>query len=167
MQNYYLLSSTTLVGGQDPAETSAEVQQPTTTSETLTTDTTDTTTTYSGGGMGGLTLIMIYVVILGAMYYFTIRPSRKREQLIQTKQSEIKVGDKVVTTSGMYGKVVDINDDSFNIEFGANKSIIIPVVKRDVLPVGVQLDPKAAKKEALAKAKAEAKEAKEEKANKK
>lgn len=160
MQNCYLLSSSTLVGGQEAGEVTAEVQQPST-DTTVTSD--STSSSYSGAGISGFTLIMIYVVILGAMYYFTIRPSRKREQLIQTKQSQIKIGDQIVTTSGMYGKVVDVNDESFNIEFGSNKSIIIPVNKRDVLPVGVQLDPKAAKKEALAKAKEEARIAKEEK----
>ncbi len=139
MQNTYLLQSTVLVGGQDTAtesNTTAEVQQPADSGET---------TTATGGTMGGMTIILLYAAIIGAMYFFTIRPAKKREQLIQAKQDEIRLGDKVVTTSGMHGKVVDIGTDTFNIEFGTNKGVIIPVSKKDVLPTGVDLSAKAKK----------------------
>ncbi len=137
MQNTYLLQSTVLTGGQDTAteNTTAEVQQPT--------DSGDTTAT--GGTMGGFTIILLYAAIIGAMYFFTIRPARKREQLIQAKQEEIRLGDNVITTSGMHGKVVDIGTETFNIEFGTNKGVIIPVSKKDVLPVGVDLNAKPSK----------------------
>lgn len=137
MQNTYLLESSVLVGGSEGKQT-AEVQQSTDTG---------TATSAPTSSMSGFSIILIYVVIIAAMYYFTIRPSRKREKLIQEKQDEIKIGDQVITTSGMYGKVVDVNDASFNIEFGSNKSVIIPVNKKDVLPVGVDLNPKKEKKE--------------------
>ncbi len=142
MQNTFLLNSTVITGGKEgtttaePATTNAETQVPA--------ETSGSTNTLSGG-MGGFSIILIYGAILVAMYYFTIRPARKREKLLQTKQNEIKVGDEVVTTSGMHGKVVDIGSDTFNVEFGSNKSVIIPVSKKDVLPSNVDLSAKSAK----------------------
>lgn len=38
-----------------------------------------------------------------------------------------------MTTSGFYGKVVDVSDSVFVIEFGTNKSISIPVNKNEIL----------------------------------
>ncbi len=147
MQNTFLLESSVITGGKtgtteatdsSSANTTAEVQQ-----------TTETTSTGSAqpGGFSMFSLILIYAVVIGAMYYFTIRPARKRERLIQAKQDEIKLGDEVVTTSGMHGKIVDIGSDTFNVEFGTNKSIIIPINKKDVLPVNVSLEKKDKKAE--------------------
>lgn len=136
MQNTYLLESSVITGGdKNESNVSAEVQQPEN----------NTPASSSGSPISGFSLILIYVVIIGAMYYFTVRPARKREKLIQTKQNEIKLGDKVVTTSGMHGKVVDIDTDTFNIEFGSNKSVIITVNKKDVLPVNINLNEKSNK----------------------
>ncbi len=157
MQNTFLLESSVLTGGKDGAVSTTESSSTTanTTAEVQQTTETTSTGTSSYGGFSMFSLIMIYVVVIGAMYYFTIRPAKKREKAIQAKQEEIKVGDEVVTTSGMYGKVVDIGDTTFNVEFGANKSIIIPINKKDVLPVNVKVDEKETKA-----SKAESKDAK-------
>ncbi len=147
MQNTFLLESSVITGGKtgtteatdnSSANTTAEVQQ-----------TTETTSTGSAqpGGFSMFSLILLYAVIIGAMYYFTIRPAKKRERLIQAKQDEIRLGDEVITTSGMYGKIVDIGLDTFNVEFGTNKSIIIPINKKDVLPANVNLEKKVTKAE--------------------
>jgi preprotein translocase subunit YajC len=48
-------------------------------------------------------------------------------------QNSIGVGDWVMTSSGFYGKVVDITDQVFVVEFGTNKSVCIPVRKSEIL----------------------------------
>ena len=50
-------------------------------------------------------------------------------------QEAIKVGDMVVTNSGMYGKVVDVVNNLFVLEFGLNKGIRIPIEKNAVVGV--------------------------------
>ncbi|MCL2461482.1 MAG: preprotein translocase subunit YajC [Defluviitaleaceae bacterium] len=80
-------------------------------------------------------MILIYVVIIGAMYFITIRPQRKRDKQMKEMQSSIKVGDSVLTSSGLFGRIVGMGEDCFIIEFGTNKGIHIPIRKADVLGV--------------------------------
>ena len=47
-------------------------------------------------------------------------------------QSNVKVGDWVMTSSGFYGKVTEIYDQNVIVEFGLNKGIRIPVVKSEI-----------------------------------
>ncbi|MGL4344173.1 MAG: preprotein translocase subunit YajC [Cellulosilyticaceae bacterium] len=80
--------------------------------------------------------IVIYMVFLfGIMWLLIIRPQKKRDKQTAEMQSGIKVGDSVLLNSGMYGKVVDVINDLFIIEFGLNKGIRIPVKKAAVAGV--------------------------------
>lgn len=56
-------------------------------------------------------LILIFVVA----YFFMIRPQIKRQKDEKKFASELKKGDKVMTKSGLYGKVVDLNDQGWCI----------------------------------------------------
>ncbi|MGB5821606.1 MAG: preprotein translocase subunit YajC [Saonia sp.] len=59
------------------------------------------------GDLGSfLPLILIFVVA----YFFMIRPQMKRQKDEKKFATELKKGDKIITKSGMYGKVVDLND---------------------------------------------------------
>jgi len=57
-----------------------------------------------------LPLILMFVVV----YFFMIAPQRKRQKQEKKFTEELKKGDKVVTKSGMHGKVVDLNDNDFS-----------------------------------------------------
>lgn len=57
-----------------------------------------------------------YALILGIFYFLIIMPMKKRQRKIQDFQSSLKVGDKVVTTSGIYGKITRVNDNSVQLE---------------------------------------------------
>ncbi|MGS2762022.1 preprotein translocase subunit YajC [Sinomicrobium sp. M5D2P9] len=50
--------------------------------------------------------LLMFVVI----YFFMIRPQMKRQKQEKKFAAELKKGDKVVTKSGMHGKVVELND---------------------------------------------------------
>jgi len=87
-----------------------------------------------GGGMG--TIMIVYVVILlVAMYFLMFRGPRKREKKMREMQSSIRTGDNVVVTGGMFGRIADVGEDCFIVEFGTNRGIRIPVLKSDVLGV--------------------------------
>jgi len=66
----------------------------------------------SGGGSGGILSIGILLLIPFAMYFFMIRPQRRRVREQQELQRSIEIGDDVVTTSGMFGKVTGEDGDA-------------------------------------------------------
>ena len=49
--------------------------------------------------------------------------------------ADLRVGDCVLTTSGFYGVVIDISDDTLIVEFGSNKNCRIPMQKSAVAQV--------------------------------
>ena len=57
-----------------------------------------------------LPLILMFVVV----YFFMIAPQRKRQKQEKKFTEELKKGDKVVTKSGMHGKIVDLSDNDFS-----------------------------------------------------
>jgi len=89
----------------------------------------------AGGGLFSLPMILFYVAILAAMYFITIRPQRKRDKQMKELQASMKVGDNIITSAGLFGRIVSVGEDCFVVEFGTNKSIHIPVRKQDVLGV--------------------------------
>lgn len=66
-----------------------------------------------------LPLLLIFVVL----YFFMIRPQMKRQKEEKKFIEELKKGDKVVTKSGMHGKIVDFSEklNAVIIESGAGK----------------------------------------------
>ena len=67
---------------------------------------------------GFLPIILLFMV----MYLFLIRPQMKKQKQEKKFSSEIKVGDRVVTKSGLHGKILNLNDDgTCIIESGAGK----------------------------------------------
>ena len=57
-----------------------------------------------------LPMILIFVVA----YFFMIRPQMKRSKDEKKFASELKKGDRVITKSGLHGKVMDLNDKDFS-----------------------------------------------------
>ena len=79
------------------------------------------------GANGATSLIMIVgymVIIIGVMYFVAIRPQKKEQKKQSQMLSALEVGDIVLTTSGFYGTVIDITDDTVIVEFGNNKNIL-------------------------------------------
>ena len=76
-----------------------------------------------GGEEGGFdwTIIIFLVLIFGVFYFLIIRPQRRRQKQHDELMLELKRGDKVITTGGIYGVVESLSDDSIviKIESGA------------------------------------------------
>ena len=66
--------------------------------------------------------ILLYVAILGVFYLLLIRPQRKKEKQVQEMRNNIKEGDEILTIGGIYGKVLNVKDDTLTIEVGADKT---------------------------------------------
>lgn len=72
-------------------------------------------------GGGGMTMIITLLVMIAIFYFLMIRPERKRKKEAEDMRSAMKVGDKIVTIGGICGVVVDVKDDKFVIETGADR----------------------------------------------
>ena len=90
----------------------------------------------SGAGAGSMIgMILWLVIIFGIMYFIMIRPQKKETQKKNAMLSELATGDTVLTTSGFYGTVIDITDDTVIVEFGSNKNCRIPMQKSAIAAV--------------------------------
>jgi len=75
------------------------------------------------------------VILFAAMYFMMIRPQQKEQKKKDLMLNELAVGDTVLTTSGFYGTIIDIADDTVIVEFGNNRNCRIPMQKAAVAMV--------------------------------
>jgi len=63
------------------------------------------------------------ILIIGVFYVLLIRPQQKRQRELQETISNLKVGDRVVTSGGIKGRITTVRDSSFVI-ISAEKSTL-------------------------------------------
>ena len=94
------------------------------------------TTTDAASSSASLISMLISFVILGLFFYFMIiRPQKKEQKRTSAMLASMEVGDYVITTSGFYGSIIDITDDTVIVEFGNNKNCRIPMQKSAISQV--------------------------------
>jgi len=67
------------------------------------------------GGSAWLQLVP-FVLVLGIFYFIILLPMRKKQQKVQQFLESLKVGDKVITTGGIYGQVTRLSGDSVQLQ---------------------------------------------------
>ncbi|MBR5813264.1 MAG: preprotein translocase subunit YajC [Bacteroidaceae bacterium] len=72
----------------------------------------------AGGGMGST--IIMFVAIIAIMYFMMIRPQRKQQKKIDTFRKGLQVGQEVVTSGGLYGKIKSIENGIVMLEVAHN-----------------------------------------------
>jgi preprotein translocase subunit YajC len=70
----------------------------------------------SQGGGSSYSLLIMMAILFGGMYFLMIRPQQKRRKEIEAMQSAIGPGDEIVTVGGLYGTVVEIDDEAVTLE---------------------------------------------------
>ena len=70
-------------------------------------------------GMGS-TMIML-VLMLALMYFMLIRPENKRKKQEAEMRAALKAGDVITTIGGVKGVVIDVKEDRFVLETGADR----------------------------------------------
>ena len=75
------------------------------------------------GGAGGFGFLLPMILIFGVFYLLLIRPQQKKQKQLQETISQLKAGDKVVTTGGIVGVITAVRDTSFLIR-SAEKTIL-------------------------------------------
>lgn len=64
--------------------------------------------------MGDIGQFLPMILIFAVAYFFMIRPQMKRQKDEKKFAAELKRGDRIITKSGLHGKVVDLNDSDFS-----------------------------------------------------
>jgi len=94
-----------------------------------------------GGGQGGsqfmsfLPIILIFVIF----YFLLIRPQQRRSKEHRNLLSNLKEGDQILTSGGIYGKITGIKDDKITVEISdkvrvkVNRGHIAAVTRQDVV----------------------------------
>ncbi len=71
----------------------------------------------------GLMSMLPFLAMIVVLYFFMIRPQQRKQKKEKTFQAEIKKGTKVITSSGIHGKIAELNDTegTVTIDTGAGK----------------------------------------------
>jgi len=75
-----------------------------------------------GGGLAGMLPILLIFVVF---YFFMIRPQMKRQKDIKKFREALKVGDTVITSGGIYGKIKEMKEDYVMLEISNSTTVKI------------------------------------------
>ncbi len=62
------------------------------------------------------TIILFLVLMFGIVYFLIIRPQRKKQREHEELTAELRKGDRVITTGGIYGQIESISEDSVGLK---------------------------------------------------
>jgi preprotein translocase subunit YajC len=73
------------------------------------------TAAQGGGGLLATPLFPI-ILMLGVMWFFLIRPQQKKQKEHQNMINNLKKGDRIITSGGLYGRITGITDSTLTLE---------------------------------------------------
>jgi preprotein translocase subunit YajC len=63
-----------------------------------------------------LSQLVFFAIILGIFYFIVLLPAKRQRQKVQDFQNRLKVGEHVVTTSGIYGQITKVDEKSVQLQ---------------------------------------------------
>ena len=96
--------------------------------------------------MEALTSLALPILFIGVLYLLLIRPQQKRTKEHRNLVTSISVGDDVVTIGGMHGRVVDLTEETMDLEVTDDiilrfqRSSLAKVVRDDLVEAGADDD---------------------------
>lgn len=91
--------------------------------------------------MSSLLMIVLLIVIF---YFFMIRPQQKRQKKLKEERNAMGKGDNVVTAGGIYGRIVEVNDNNNTFVIEIDKNVKIRIDKNSVYPSAADANEAAA-----------------------
>lgn len=77
-----------------------------------------------------LVQMLPFAMMLGIFYFLVLRPMRKRQKAVQDFQSSLKVGDRVIMTSGIHGQITKLSDKTVKVQIADR--VVIEVARAAV-----------------------------------
>lgn len=68
-------------------------------------------------------MLLFWGLFFAAMWFLLIAPQRKKQKEHQRMVSELKTGDEIVTSGGIYGTITSVRDDRFIVRVGDNTKV--------------------------------------------
>jgi preprotein translocase subunit YajC len=97
----------------------------------------------AGGSGGGIDVILIQlmplIAIVAIMYFLVIRPQQARMKAHQTMVENLRRGDHIVTSSGILGKIVKVDEGELTVEVADN--VRIRILRQAVQDVRSKTEP--------------------------
>ena len=78
-----------------------------------------------GGGASTILSFVPFILILVIFYFLLILPQQKRQKKLRSMLETLKKGDKVVTSSGIWGTVANLGKDTITLQIGDNTKVKI------------------------------------------
>jgi preprotein translocase subunit YajC len=69
-----------------------------------------------GGSQGVMVQVLFFAAIFAIFYFLLIRPQQKQKRDVEVMRGAVKKGDRVVTTSGLHGTVVGLNEQTMTLK---------------------------------------------------
>ena len=79
----------------------------------------------SPGAPGAWVQLVPFVLVLGIFYFVILMPMRRRQQKVQAFLAALKVGDRVVTSGGLFGTITRLADQSIQLQVANNVRVEI------------------------------------------
>ena len=89
------------------------------------------------GGGSGLALFAPVLLIFGVFYFLLILPQQRRQKKWQQMLSELKTGDRVVTSGGLKGTIFSMKDDSVTLRVPPD-NLKLDVTRGSIVSVSTQ-----------------------------
>ena len=76
------------------------------------------------GAWSIILMVLVYALVIGALWFFMMRPQSKKRKKEEKMRKNLQVGDDITTIGGIMGKVISIKEetDSLVIETGVDRS---------------------------------------------
>ncbi len=81
--------------------------------------------TQQAGGLTAFMPLIMMGLLFVVMYFLMIRPQKKKQKEEQKMRESIRVGDEITTIGGIRGRIVNIKEDEFVIETGADRNKMV------------------------------------------
>ncbi|MBF0106284.1 MAG: preprotein translocase subunit YajC [Deltaproteobacteria bacterium] len=74
----------------------------------------------AAGPFGAFSQFLPIILIVAVFYFLLIRPQQKQQKRLRQMIADVKRGDEVVMTSGIYGKITELKDDTIMLQVANN-----------------------------------------------
>jgi preprotein translocase subunit YajC len=98
---------------------------------------------FQAPGGGGLSTMLVPLGLMFAiMYFLVIMPQQRQRKKMQAMLADLKAGDKIITSGGIYGTINGIDGDSVILKISSEPQVKIRIARAAIAQVEASEDAK-------------------------